>query len=210
MQERKLPLSLRRVASLRSTPRAIPPKVRLTRPGDSRKTPPLRRFWPGRSSWLKKADDYDAIFYPGGHGPLWDLAEDKHSIALIEAFYNSRKPVAAVCHAPAVLRRCREGSADTIRLSHQFLKCCDPHAKLVSRTIIDMGRPACSGPTCPSRANLSPSVSCVARGVSEAALAGLQWHRPRCGQTYFSPVCLRCIREPVVRPSPSFPFLLLR
>ncbi|MEX3955271.1 type 1 glutamine amidotransferase domain-containing protein [Trinickia sp. EG282A] len=51
-----------------------------------------------------KAEDYDAAFYPGGHGPLWDLAEDKHSIALIEAFYNSRKPVAAVCHAPAVLR----------------------------------------------------------------------------------------------------------
>lgn len=51
-----------------------------------------------------KAGDYDAVFYPGGHGPLWDLAEDKHSIALIEAFYNAGKPVAAVCHAPGVLR----------------------------------------------------------------------------------------------------------
>jgi putative intracellular protease/amidase len=51
-----------------------------------------------------KAADYDAVFYPGGHGPLWDLAEDKHSIALIEAFYNAGKPVAAVCHAPGVLR----------------------------------------------------------------------------------------------------------
>jgi putative intracellular protease/amidase len=51
-----------------------------------------------------KASDYDAIFYPGGHGPLWDLAEDKHSIALIEAFWNAGKPVAAVCHAPAVFR----------------------------------------------------------------------------------------------------------
>lgn len=50
------------------------------------------------------ADDYDAVFYPGGHGPLWDLAEDAHSIALIEAFYGAGKPVAAVCHAPAVLR----------------------------------------------------------------------------------------------------------
>ena len=49
------------------------------------------------------ADDYDAIFYPGGHGPLWDLREDAHSIALIEKFYASNKPVAAVCHAPAVL-----------------------------------------------------------------------------------------------------------
>jgi putative intracellular protease/amidase len=50
-----------------------------------------------------KADDFDAVFYPGGHGPMWDLAEDKHSIALIEAFYNSGKPVATVCHAPGVL-----------------------------------------------------------------------------------------------------------
>ncbi|MHC8411898.1 type 1 glutamine amidotransferase domain-containing protein [Pseudomonas sp. Hz4] len=51
-----------------------------------------------------RAEDYDAIFYPGGHGPLWDLTEDKISIALIEAFYKSGKPVAAVCHAPGVLR----------------------------------------------------------------------------------------------------------
>ncbi len=49
-------------------------------------------------------DDYDAVFYPGGHGPLWDLAEDQNSIALIETMYASGKPVAAVCHAPAVLR----------------------------------------------------------------------------------------------------------
>jgi putative intracellular protease/amidase len=56
------------------------------------------------------ADDYDAIFYPGGHGPLWDLAEDKDSIALIEAMHNKGKPVGAVCHAPGVLRHAR--SAD--------------------------------------------------------------------------------------------------
>lgn len=47
--------------------------------------------------------DFDAIFYPGGHGPLWDLREDKNSISLIEAFSAAQKPVAAVCHAPAVL-----------------------------------------------------------------------------------------------------------
>lgn len=47
---------------------------------------------------------FDAVFYPGGHGPLWDLAEDKHSIALIENSLNSGKPVALVCHAPGVLR----------------------------------------------------------------------------------------------------------
>ncbi len=49
------------------------------------------------------ADDYDAVFYAGGHGPLWDLAEDRYSIALIETMYATGKPVAAVCHAPAVL-----------------------------------------------------------------------------------------------------------
>lgn len=48
-------------------------------------------------------EDYDAVFYPGGHGPLWDLTEDQDSIALIETMYASGKPVAAVCHAPAVL-----------------------------------------------------------------------------------------------------------
>lgn len=48
--------------------------------------------------------DYDAVFYPGGHGPLWDLVEDKSSIALIEAFFTNKKPVAFVCHAPAVLK----------------------------------------------------------------------------------------------------------
>src|SRR6266478_5306734 len=52
-----------------------------------------------------KASDYDAVFYPGGHGPMWDLAEDPRSIALIEAFYSTGKPVAAVCHAPGVLHR---------------------------------------------------------------------------------------------------------
>jgi putative intracellular protease/amidase len=50
------------------------------------------------------ADDFDTIFYPGGHGPMWDLAEDPVSIKLIETFYNSGKPVATVCHAPGVLR----------------------------------------------------------------------------------------------------------
>ena len=48
--------------------------------------------------------DFDTVFYPGGHGPLWDLAEDKQSIALIEAFIAANKPVALVCHAPGVLR----------------------------------------------------------------------------------------------------------
>ncbi len=50
------------------------------------------------------AGDYDAVFYPGGHGPLWDLAEDKTSIALIEATLAAGKPLGAVCHAPAIFR----------------------------------------------------------------------------------------------------------
>ncbi|WP_026756035.1 type 1 glutamine amidotransferase domain-containing protein [Sediminibacter sp. Hel_I_10] len=49
-------------------------------------------------------DDFDAVFYPGGHGPLWDLANDSTSIALIEKFYSQDKPVAFVCHAPAALK----------------------------------------------------------------------------------------------------------
>ncbi len=52
-----------------------------------------------------KATDFDAVFYPGGHGPLWDLATDKQSIALIENFYQQEKPVVAVCHAPGVLAK---------------------------------------------------------------------------------------------------------
>lgn len=50
-----------------------------------------------------RADDYDAVFYPGGHGPLWDLTNDKNSIDLIQGFWKAHKPVAAVCHAPSVL-----------------------------------------------------------------------------------------------------------
>ena len=51
-----------------------------------------------------KAADFDAVYYAGGHGPLWDLAQDKTSQALIEAFWANHKPVAAVCHGPAALR----------------------------------------------------------------------------------------------------------
>lgn len=54
------------------------------------------------------AADFDAVFYPGGHGPLWDLASNARSIALIEAFWAEGKPVGAVCHAPGVLHRARK------------------------------------------------------------------------------------------------------
>ena len=61
-----------------------------------------------------KVEDFDAIFYPGGHGPLWDLHNDKVSIALIEAFIAAGKPVAAVCHAPAVLLKAKDQNGDPL------------------------------------------------------------------------------------------------
>ena len=60
------------------------------------------------------AADFDAVFYPGGHGPLWDLAEDATSIALIETMLKAGKPVAAVCHAPAVLRHAKGADGKSV------------------------------------------------------------------------------------------------
>ena len=54
------------------------------------------------------ADNFDGIFYPGGHGPLWDLSNDADSIRLIENFWKNKKPVAAVCHAPSVLLKVKD------------------------------------------------------------------------------------------------------
>lgn len=61
-----------------------------------------------------RADDFDAVFYPGGHGPLWDLANDADSIRLIEAMIAAGKPVAAVCHAPGVLGSVRGVDGDLL------------------------------------------------------------------------------------------------
>ncbi len=58
--------------------------------------------------------EYDAVFYPGGHGPLWDLTDNTHSIRLIEHFVATRKPVAAVCHAPAVLLNVKSPNRDLL------------------------------------------------------------------------------------------------
>jgi putative intracellular protease/amidase len=60
------------------------------------------------------AADYDAVFYPGGHGPLWDLAEDRKSIELLETLYAAGKPVAAVCHAPGVLRHVKAPNGELL------------------------------------------------------------------------------------------------
>ncbi len=61
-----------------------------------------------------KAADYDAVFYPGGHGPLWDLTEDANSIALLEAFQQQRKPMALVCHAPCALLNLKLPNGDPL------------------------------------------------------------------------------------------------
>ena len=61
-----------------------------------------------------KVEDFDGVFYPGGHGPLWDLHDDKDSIALIEGFIAAGKPVATVCHAPAVLLKAKDQNGDPL------------------------------------------------------------------------------------------------
>ncbi|MDG4946212.1 type 1 glutamine amidotransferase domain-containing protein [Weeksellaceae bacterium KMM 9713] len=58
------------------------------------------------------AKDFDAVFYPGGHGPLWDLAESKVSTQLIEDFYQSGKPVSFVCHAPGALKHAKDANGE--------------------------------------------------------------------------------------------------
>ena len=60
------------------------------------------------------AADYDAVFYPGGHGPMWDLVSDAHSISLIENFWASGKVVSAVCHAPIALTNTKDVNGDYI------------------------------------------------------------------------------------------------
>jgi|TARA_R110000737_G_scaffold104095_1_gene137268 putative intracellular protease/amidase len=97
------------IASPKGGQPPVDPKSEL---GDAQ-TPSTARFYKDKDvidkvahtlilSDIKEAD-YDAVFYPGGHGPLWDLATDKNSIQLIEAFYNHQKPIAFVCHSPAAL-----------------------------------------------------------------------------------------------------------
>jgi putative intracellular protease/amidase len=60
------------------------------------------------------ASDFDAVFYSGGHGPLWDLVEDADSVALIEVTLAAGKPVALVCHAPGVLRHVKAANGDPV------------------------------------------------------------------------------------------------
>lgn len=66
-----------------------------------------------------KAEDFDGLFFPGGHGPLWDLAESQDSRALIESFNQQEKPVAAVCHAPAVFRHANNAEGKPLVSDHR-------------------------------------------------------------------------------------------
>ncbi len=61
-----------------------------------------------------KHEDFDAVFYSGGYGPLWDLAENQDSIALIEAFYRHNKPVASVCHGPAIFKNTKRADGQAL------------------------------------------------------------------------------------------------
>lgn len=65
-----------------------------------------------------RADNFDTVFYPGGHGPMWDLAESQDSIQLLESFYNSGKPIALVCHSPGVLRHVKYQGEPLVKGKH--------------------------------------------------------------------------------------------
>jgi putative intracellular protease/amidase len=65
-----------------------------------------------------KSQDFDTVFYVGGHGPMWDLAESADSIALLESFYNSGKPIALVCHSPGVLRHVKYKGEPLVKGKH--------------------------------------------------------------------------------------------
>jgi len=89
----------------------IDPKSDL--PGEQ--TPAITRFKQGREAQERfsktvklsdmKSDSFDTIFYVGGHGPMWDIVDNPEAIALIESFYNSGKPVAAVCHSAGIFHK---------------------------------------------------------------------------------------------------------
>ncbi|WP_430412675.1 type 1 glutamine amidotransferase domain-containing protein [Kordia sp.] len=97
-----------------ASPKGGQPPIDPKSESEDSQTPATKRFYDDKETQeilansLKLATineaDYDAVFYPGGHGPLWDLAEDPNSIKLIESFYHNNKPVAAVCHAPGVFK----------------------------------------------------------------------------------------------------------
>jgi putative intracellular protease/amidase len=107
-----------------ASPKGGQPPVDPKSEADDAQTPATRRFAADDDARAALADtvalsgvdvaDFDAVFYPGGHGPLWDLAEDADSITLIENAIGTGKPVAAVCHAPAVLRHVKDSTGEPL------------------------------------------------------------------------------------------------
>lgn len=108
-----------------ASPKGGQPPIDPSSTGEDAQTEATKRF--DRDEELQKklantkelqyvdASDYDGVFYPGGHGPLWDLAVDLKSIALIEDFYSQMKPLAFVCHAPGVLGNCEYNNEPLVR-----------------------------------------------------------------------------------------------
>lgn len=112
------------IAITLASPKGGQPPIDPASEGEDFQTPATERFYKDAETKELLAntiplstvhqDEYAAVFYPGGHGPLWDLAEDKDSIALIESFYQQNKPVAAVCHAPAVLKHTKNAEGNPL------------------------------------------------------------------------------------------------
>jgi putative intracellular protease/amidase len=107
-----------------ASPKGGQPPIDPKSEADDAQTPATHRFTADDAARAALADttplssvdlaDFDAVFYPGGHGPLWDLAEDADSIALIENAFRTGRPVAAVCHAPAVLRHVKDSAGEPL------------------------------------------------------------------------------------------------
>jgi putative intracellular protease/amidase len=78
--------------------------------------------------------DFDTVFYPGGHGPMWDLAEDEHSIRLIESFLAARKPIAVVCHSTGALRHVKTSEGKLLVQGKEVTGFTDGEEKAVGLT----------------------------------------------------------------------------
>ncbi len=107
-------------------------------------TPSTQRFYKDSDAVYKvantlklidvNANDYDAVFYPGGHGPLWDLANDKISIKLIEDFYNTQKPISFVCHAPSALLKVKAENGEPLLKGKKVTSFSDSEEEVVGLT----------------------------------------------------------------------------
>lgn len=107
-----------------SSPKGGQPPIDPSSESEDAQTESTKRFYNDKETQetlastlqLSEVDqkDYDALFYPGGHGVLWDLVENKDSKEIIESFYNNNKPVSFVCHAPAVLKNIKNSNGEPL------------------------------------------------------------------------------------------------